>query len=499
MKNRILDIYRSLYASNLVRNSFWGVLSSLFQNLFLSIFFVILARQYSKSIFADFLIASTMYQLVVAFSSMGLGQWFMREYFGTEAKAAFVNKFFKIQLILGITFYIVNVVLVVMVYAEPQVRILGIVLGLNIVFDNIIYALTRLNIADSKQKRTAIIILIDSILKLTIGVLLILFPFSIIYLAVLIILIRFITLNLFLRLGADKANLTISSCWNTPIVLHDIKSIIFSNWKFVVVGCVYIINWRFANILISKLLSAQSVADYEIAFKIFSIALMLPNIGAATVYIHFIKYFNSGDVSSLKFFYNTIFWMYSAFSMICCAFVFAFGDYFIPLIFGSGYEDAVMCVKLMFLTMLFSTTASLQANLIVAMKVEKKDMLYNIINMCLNLLLCIVGLNLFKSVFAVNYSILAATILFHLMQDILLINRNIATVKNKMMFYLACVFFVFTYQFALAHFNIILVFFMYSGFGASICVYLVFRYKKHRKASYIGRNEIADTDAAIAS
>ena len=98
MTEIIRNIYSSIISSSIIKNSFWGVFSTLLQSVFVSILFIILAREYSKGVFANFLIASTIYQLVVAFSSMGLGQWFIREYFGQSDKKAFVNKFLKFRL-----------------------------------------------------------------------------------------------------------------------------------------------------------------------------------------------------------------------------------------------------------------------------------------------------------------------------------------------------------------------------------------------------------------
>ena len=475
---KIKGIYNHISSSSIVKNSFWGVFSTLIQSVFVSVLFIILAREYSKTQLANFLIASTIYQLVVAFSSMGLGQWFIREYFKQEDRQAFVNKFFKIQVLLGIAFYVVNIILVLILYSDVQIRILGFILGLNVVFDNIIYALTRLNIAKSEQKRTAITVSIDSLLRVMIGGWLIIHPFSIIQLASLLVLVRFMTVNILLRLGAGNYGLTIASCWRTPIDYDDIKRIIFSNWKFVVIGCVYIVNWRFANILISKFLPLQDVANYEIAFKVFSLAGMLPAIASSTVYTHCIKYFNSGESERLKHFFSTFFKLYAIFAMSSYAFIYSFGDFLVPYIFGENYQDSVTCLKLMFLTLLFSATASLQANLIVAMKMEKSDMQFNIVYMSVNLAACSIGLYFYPSLLMVNYAIIGAVFVFHFLQDILLVRKAIVTVKGRIYFYLCLLSFVISYQYLSSRYGDYLVFTIYAFALIVIALYFIYRYRK---------------------
>ena len=311
-----------------------------------------------------------------------------------------------------------------------------------------------------------------------IGVWLILYPFSIIQLALLLVIVRFLTVNILLRLGAGNGGLRIASCWSTAIDFEDVKEIIFSNWKFAVVGCVYIVNWRFANILISKFLPLQDVANYEIAFKVFSLAGMLPAIASSTIYIHYIKYFNSGELDKLRYFFSTFFKLYTIFAMVSYAFVYSFGDFLIPYIFGENYVDSVVSVKLMFLTLLFSATSSLQANLIVAMKMEKTDMQFNIIYMLFNLASCSIGLYFFKSLSVVNYSILGAVFLFHFLQDIVLIKRGIVTIRSRIIFFILLAVFLLSYQYLASHFNPYVLFVVYGLGLMSVGLLFVHQHRK---------------------
>lgn len=55
---------------SILSNSLWGIGSNVLQNVFLGLFFVIIARQYSTTDFAGYLVANTVYQFVAAFSTM---------------------------------------------------------------------------------------------------------------------------------------------------------------------------------------------------------------------------------------------------------------------------------------------------------------------------------------------------------------------------------------------------------------------------------------------
>src|ERR1700743_1374876 len=119
--------------SSLVKHSAWGIISNILQVLLVSVFFAIIARKYSPNEFAEFLISTTVYQLVAAFSSMGLGQWFIRRYIAETDKIAFTSKFLKTQIGLGLLFYFVNIALAFLIYPDGQIRLLCIILGTNII------------------------------------------------------------------------------------------------------------------------------------------------------------------------------------------------------------------------------------------------------------------------------------------------------------------------------------------------------------------------------
>ena len=131
----------------------WGLISNVLQNILFSVFFVIIARVYSETEFGNYVIANTIYSFVMGFSSLGLGHWFVRELINTENKEKLTQSFFKIQGLIGIFFYLINVVISFSLYQDPLIRNISLILGINIIFDNIINAVKSLNIANQEQKK----------------------------------------------------------------------------------------------------------------------------------------------------------------------------------------------------------------------------------------------------------------------------------------------------------------------------------------------------------
>ena len=103
---------------------------------------------------------------------------------------------------------------------------------------------------------------------------LILFPFSVISLSIILIGIRFLTLNLFLKIGCLKL-LNFKLLLQYRISVKYIKELVLHNWPFIIIGSVSILNWRIATIIISKVLSSFDVAVYEIALILLSLAIIV--------------------------------------------------------------------------------------------------------------------------------------------------------------------------------------------------------------------------------
>ncbi|MXV15792.1 lipopolysaccharide biosynthesis protein [Hufsiella ginkgonis] len=455
--NQIIKTGQKFTRSKLVSNSAWGIASSMLQTLFICLFFAIMARSYDAATFAQFLIASTVYQLLAAVASMGLGQWFIRQYIREDDKIGFTARFLKMQTVLGLLFYLVNICLAYLVYPDGQVRMLCLILGTNIIFDNFINAIRSLNIVESRQRTTATILVIDGFLKLLAGIFVLILAITPVMLALLTIVARIITAGLFTRIGS-AGTISLRSIFTTAISVRDLKELITKNWQFVVIGSISIIYWRIGNLIISKTMSLADVADYEIAFRIFSIMQILPVIASATIFPRLVTYIADNDLAGLKKIYQAIFRGYSLFAIVAYAFVYSFSSLAVPFAFGDGYPGAGKCLQQMSLTFLLMPTVLLQANLLVAMGLEKRDMWFNVVSLLVYLAGCITGLLFFSSLAVINYAILFSFLVFHLSQDALLISRRITSFKNCLCFYGVLTLFLFSYWFASSIANPYLVF-----------------------------------------
>jgi O-antigen/teichoic acid export membrane protein len=435
MKNNLMQHTMNLFKSRLIKNSFWGIAANGLQSILVSLFFVIVARKYTTGEFAFFLIANTIYQFLAAFSTLGLGQWFTRELVDIADKQQLVSRFVKIQLYSGCFFYVCNVAVAFLLYQDTVLQYLIVLLGVNIIFDNIIYAIKSLNIAEFNQNKTFIILIIDSVLKFAIGCLLFFFPFSIMTLSILLIGVRFITLNFFLAFGSSKT-ISLRSLWNYPLAWSEVKKIVFANWPFIIIGSVSIAYWRISNIIISKTLPLADVANFEISFRVFALAQVLPLIVSMSVFPALVQQFKTRSVQDFRNYYSKVFNYYLLFGLFAYTFIYSFADTLIPWAFGSAYNGTGAFTKEMFLTILIFPTALLQANVLVAMNKERADMWFNVISLVLNVVFCFVGFMFVKSLTTVNLAIFFSFLVFHICQDVLLLRKGMVTIWHVLKFYL---------------------------------------------------------------
>jgi len=449
----------SLRKSNLARNSFWGIAANGSQSVLMSLFYVILARKYAVSEFSYFLIANSVYQFLATISNLGLGQWFTREIVSVPGHEEIVNKFLKLQFYSGICFYIVNFFLAFALYSSHEIRLLVILLGINIVFDNLIYVIKSLNIARFEQNITFKIIILDSSLKFLMVFLLLFHSFSIVVLSTGLICIRFLTLNLFLKYGSRKA-INLRLLWAYKISLIEVKKIVLVNWPFLVISSVSIIYWRIGNIIISKTLSLLDVAVYEISFRVFSVAQVLPLIISSSLYPHLIELHNSGDKIKFSAFYKKYFYLFWIYGLFMYTFIYSFADKLIPFVFGHNYQTTPAYAKEMFLTILLFPTGLLQAIMLTSMKLERIDMVINVISLVVSILLMAIGLSFVKSLSVINISIFISFLVFHICQDYFLIRRGIATAKHVIGFYLLSAGFVTGYIYLASRFSGQILFFL---------------------------------------
>ncbi len=425
---------KSSFKNKLFTNSVWGVVSNIIQNILFSVFFVIIARIYSKADFGHYVIANTLYSFMLGFSSLGLGHWFIREIINNENKSTLTNKFFKVQLLIGIFFYVINVIASYLLYDNQMIRTLSVIIGINIIFDNIINVIKSLNIAYQEQQKTFLLLTVEAVLKFLVGCLLLIYKLDMILLSLILIGLRLITLNLFIKMGSSNS-IGLKEIIRVKIDWTEIKKIILSNWSFIIISSLSVVNWRIGNILVSKILTIQDVANYEIAFKFFSLAYLIPIIVTSSLYPMLINAFKDGP-EKLKSLYNKAYLPLCIYGLLSFTFVYAFADYLVPFVFGKSYNDTALYCKQMFYVMLIFPTIFLQANVILTLKLEKFDMICNIISVLVNVGICIIGFHFYKSLTVVNVAIFTSFFVFHIIQDVILIKNKITSIKHVLLFYL---------------------------------------------------------------
>lgn len=430
----ILINLKSKFKNKLFANSVWGVVSNIIQNVLFSIFFVIIARIYSKEDFGHYVIANTLYSFMLGFSSLGLGHWFIREIINNENKTTLTNKFFKVQLLIGILFYVINLIVSYLLYDNQMIRTLSVIIGINIIFDNIINVIKSLNIAYQEQQKTFLLLTIEALLKFLVGCLLLIYKLDMILLSVILIGLRLITLNLFIKMGSSNS-IGLKEIIKVKIDWDEIKKIVLSNWSFIIISSLSIVNWRIGNILVSKILTIQDVANYEIAFKFFSLAYLIPIIVTSSLYPMLINAFKESP-EKLKSLYNKAYLPLCIYGFLSFTFVYAFADFLVPFVFGKSYNDTALYCKQMFYVMLIFPSIFLQANVILTLKLEKFDMICNIASVLVNVGICIIGFQFNKSLTVVNVAIFSSFFVFHLIQDAILIKHKITNIKHVMLFYI---------------------------------------------------------------
>ena len=372
--------------------------------------------------------------MVAAISTMGLGQWFIREVVNTEDKNALVARFLKMQTYFGFFFFTINLIIVLSIYDDFTMRLLSFLFAFNVVFDNIIYSIKNINIAQFAQKKTVAVLSIEAFAKFVLACLVYVLPISIVTLAILLVLLRLVSLNLFLRIGAPDG-IKLMGFWKVKLSLNNILVIIKEYWPFAIIGGAYIIYWKIATLIISKKLPIEAVADFENSFKVFSLAQLLPVVIASTALPKMVSLFKEEKLDELQKLYMNLFWFFCIYGIGTYTFMYSFSFEIIPFLFGEKYTDTAIYTQEMFLTMLIMPTTFLQAQLLITMKLEKLDMWFNIKRLVINILICLVGLYYMKSLSVVTYAIFISFIILHISQDVALIKRKMSTVLEIMKFF----------------------------------------------------------------
>ncbi len=476
--NKAISLIAASKKSAFFVNSFWGIFSNIVQNILFSVFFIILARVYSRMDFANYIIANSLYGMLVSLSTLGLGQWFVREVMFSQDKKQFTGQYFKLQFLLGLLFYLFHSSLAFLLYDDVLIRNLSLLLGINIVFDNLIYVIKYINIAEENQKKTFVILTFEAGLKFLAGCMLLFLYLPILYLSVLLIVLRLFTLNLFIHYGSS-GTVSFASLVSIKVRWQSAIGVLRQNWSFVIIGSLSVIYWRIGNVFVSKFLTLDDVADYEVSFKLFSMAEILPFIVSTSLFPILVKAAQHG-AQEIQFLFKQAFYLYSLYGLFAYTFIISYSDFILPFLFGAAYVHTSTYCNEMFLAILVFPTALLQANLLVSIKLERIDMWLNVVSLGLHVILLLCGLYYFDSLSVVCYSIFTSFLAFHLLQDYWLIRRGIVTPYHCLSFYLGSVLCLSVYYLLSLWIEPFILFPMYWSFVlAAIVSVLVFLHKKN--------------------
>ena len=423
------------HKKDLIRESSWNMLGNIFQNILVSVFFIVLAREYNQTELGQYIIANTMYSMILGFSTLGLGNWFIRSLLNQKDEAAIIETFFKIQWLTGIAFYAINIILTCVLYNSQIIRMLSVVIGVNIVLDNLIYVVKYVNIARQVQKRTFTITLIESSMKCLLAILVMYYHLSILSLAIVLVIFRLFSLNAFIQYGS-LSGISMQKIIRSKVKKMELLTIVGKNWPFVIIGSISVLYWSIGNIIISKRLSWMDVAHYEISYKLLAIAYMLPIVAASSIYPILIKTYQQGKIELRKLYENAIL-PFMIYGLLAFTFVASYSSTLIPLIFGSKYSQTSQYCTEMFLVMLVFPVTYFQANVLITLHMEKIDMICNAASLLVHVLICMIGLRYYPTLSVVNYSIAASFLLFRIIQDWILVKNNMSSGKKTLSNYLA--------------------------------------------------------------
>ena len=409
-----------------VKNIGWGVLLNIFQNVFNSIFFIVVAREFNTSEFSNYIIANNLYGLVLSFSSLGLGQWFLREIQIEKDYQTLCNKYLKIQFLIGILFYLINILICYSIYENEMIIRLSIILGVNIILDNILNVFKFININTSRQYYTFLFLSSEAIFKFLCAILLLLYGLGMFPLIIITVGIKIIVVIVFFRNGLPL-HINTHSFIKTKVKIKEVFQLIRKNISFAIIGTMSVLFWGIGNLIVSKYLTINDVAYYDIIFKLFTMAQIMPVIFSITVFPLLV----TGEIkgkNELKSIVNRYYWLYLIYGITSYVAVYSYIDYIIPNLFGTKYTEAVLYCKEMFLTMIIFPIVLLQANLLISIKKESVDMWMNIVVLFVNTITSMWGILYYKSLTTINNSVFLSFLLFLVMQDIYITKIKL---KNK--------------------------------------------------------------------
>ncbi len=410
-------------------NTIWGVTSNILQNVFLGIFFILLTKSIGLSKFSEYVIGNSLYQIVAAFSTMGLGNYFIREFVQKETNKNYsVLHFFVTEFILSLIGFIFIILLSIILYLDDKFIItVSVVLGINILFDNLIYSIKSIHLAENTQKIIVKITLLESFVKLILGFIYFYLPFDFVLFILILVFARILTLiQAFSSLSSViKREILISMEYKiliNVIKFKKIKYFIFKGRIFFIIGAVNIIFWRINSLLLSKLTSKIDVGLYEIAYKFFSIAQIIPVILLSTIYPIMAKHFS--DKNTYLIISQKIYLQILIFSVYTTLFAYYLCPYFIEYFFGNDFKGSIILTQHMFFALIPFSLSLFQAYMLLSSNNEIIDMWLNIFNIFFNTILGYILIILTGSVGSVS-SITISFCLFYILQAFILKRKKL--------------------------------------------------------------------------
>ena len=447
----------------LFANSSWGIVAHLSQVVLLSAFFVMLTRHYPAEEFGKYAVANALMQMMLAFQLWALGTGSSGKLGRSPDRHRLILKFLSTQMYSGVAFAVVATAFAFVLYDNESIRILSAVLAVNIVFDNIINALKALNVADLQQRKTFLLLTLDGLLKCSVAAALFVVPLSLVTLALVLLLARLITVNLFLIVGTSGDVTAGTLLLGNRVSLREIRRLVVSNWPWVALGGVSMATWRVGSIIISKRLGLAETSIYEVAYRLFSAAQMVPVIVATAVFPMLVRLWNANDIAAFRSFYRSTYLYYLLFGCVAYTFVYS---YFLVLratgVRAAVYRGGGLYVAAVPDDVRFPT-AFLQGNVLLAMRLERRDLLLNLVLLAVTVAGALIGLRYRHSLATVNLALFGGFVAFHLLQDALLIRRGISSLGHAVGFHLLLLAVIGAYGLVSARWPSLLVFPVFWG------------------------------------
>lgn len=193
------------------RDGLEGILANIIQNIFFSLFFIILIRNYSKNIMGYYLISNILYSTISSLGGLGIGNSYLRSHQESSEKADELHIFTITLLVSGFIMCLVNMAFSWFFYPHPLVHKLSWIFCCHIFIDNLFYIFRYHQFALDNQKKAYRVVVLDSILKFLTGCILFFYVLDIYQLMLIMTVVRVILILmiwlLYMPIGMQRIRL----------------------------------------------------------------------------------------------------------------------------------------------------------------------------------------------------------------------------------------------------------------------------------------------------